>query len=728
MATPTPPPTPPDPPTAHPPVPAPAEARPAGDTPPTAAPAGASPAPAGQTPEGPLAQLLTPVSPARPTAPLGSTATLGQGTAGTPDAAKTADGKGPDPGSEGPLSALVRALASRWGRTGTTTAIKRNHAVTETRVSGNSTTTSNNNKSDRVAKNERSAQHRSNQDAKSSRDAKVADLNNKTSAQHGKSTSESKRAANSDAKRADNRDTKRSDAKDAKSSDSRAAKDDTATRASTDSRSSKGSDAKTSKSSDVKSAKADRESKPGGRSGSGADRAGDKSGTGPKPDSQGTPDRPASKPDDPGQAGAKAGKDTKPAEAKVDLAKKEKNPESGTNVAGGGPADGGSTPPRTRPAREAGYRDGKRAAGAVGHAQAYRDGVKDGWSDRQAADKAERKKMDALKLANALRPRPPLAPTMGRAGGSTADLARKEQQKPKAAPVPPKPATAPTVPVQAGGPDRRKSGVDLAKKPVVPPKPTMAPTVPAQTGGPGRPMNGVDMVKEPAERRPEPAAEKVQLGPVARSGPVATAATAVTSGGPDVVAVTAAAAVEDAVRPRPAAPAPGAPTTIAGRSAHPMSRDDAEPAEVRHVGAEVVAFTVDNGHHVLSRGEVRSLKAFERRMAEKEKQLARIAEGSKQTAAIAAGHARSAQVLLESAKKEGVGNGLVGVITRLAEQVALLRAKAEAVERDAHRGAEAVSVLVANAEMRHGGIYQAVVDSPLTTPAERTFYQDKQGG
>lgn len=129
----------------------------------------------------------------------------------------------------------------------------------------------------------------------------------------------------------------------------------------------------------------------------------------------------------------------------------------------------------------------------------------------------------------------------------------------------------------------------------------------------------------------------------------------------------------------------------------------------------------------MSRGEVRTLKQFERRLGEKKGRLSWIAGGSKAARASATEHATKAHRLAEDAKSVKGGAALIGILLRLAERAQALRGNAEEIEKQAHRGAEAVQVLAANAEIRHGGIYKAVADSPLASPGEREFYQDKQG-
>jgi len=170
------------------------------------------------------------------------------------------------------------------------------------------------------------------------------------------------------------------------------------------------------------------------------------------------------------------------------------------------------------------------------------------------------------------------------------------------------------------------------------------------------------------------------------------------------------------------APAAGSTVDLAKKPAA------AVPVQVTAVNDKAVAFTAAGGEqHTMSRGEVRTLKAFERRLAEKKAALGRIAERSKDTRVQAVDLASRAQRLSEDAKTVKGGDRIVALLGRLAERAQVLRGRAEDIEKNAQRGSEAVNTLAANAETRHGGIYRAVVDSPLTAPAEREFYQDKAG-
>lgn len=184
----------------------------------------------------------------------------------------------------------------------------------------------------------------------------------------------------------------------------------------------------------------------------------------------------------------------------------------------------------------------------------------------------------------------------------------------------------------------------------------------------------------------------------------------------------------NATKPRTPEMAPASGSTVdLAKKDIPAPSGGAEPAQVTGISDGAVSFDAAGVSHTMSRGEVRTLKAFERRMAAKAPVMQKVAEDSKTTRAKAVEHANRAQKLAEQAKDVKGGERLVAKLQALAEKSRVLRAKTEEIEKAAVRGAEAVRVLVANSNTRHGGIYRAVADSPLTKPAEREFYQDKEG-
>ena len=83
---------------------------------------------------------------------------------------------------------------------------------------------------------------------------------------------------------------------------------------------------------------------------------------------------------------------------------------------------------------------------------------------------------------------------------------------------------------------------------------------------------------------------------------------------------------------------------------------------------------------------------------------------------------RQLQILEQALAVEG-GEKLAAVLGKLRDASKAQEMKAEELHTRTTRSAEAASVVLANAETRYGGIYQAVVESPETAPAELAFYK-----
>ncbi|MEU7724014.1 hypothetical protein AB0B78_01965 [Streptomyces sp. NPDC040724] len=84
--------------------------------------------------------------------------------------------------------------------------------------------------------------------------------------------------------------------------------------------------------------------------------------------------------------------------------------------------------------------------------------------------------------------------------------------------------------------------------------------------------------------------------------------------------------------------------------------------------------------------------------------------------------AADCDVLIAEITAKGVGANLIGKCEHLKEQLDLQAAAASKLHDQIQGGEEACRTASANAEVRHGGIFRAVADSPLTKPAERDFY------
>ncbi|MFE6126744.1 hypothetical protein ACFQ6Q_00505 [Streptomyces sp. NPDC056437] len=148
-----------------------------------------------------------------------------------------------------------------------------------------------------------------------------------------------------------------------------------------------------------------------------------------------------------------------------------------------------------------------------------------------------------------------------------------------------------------------------------------------------------------------------------------------------------------------------------------------QPIGVKEVTATHVLLGDGATRSRVSRGEVRSLKNFERLLGAKADSMAKVAEATKAIKAQADERAKQATDLLETAKSVKGGEKLAAVLARLQEDAAVQSGKAEDIQKRAVRAGEGCAAVLSNVTTRYEGIYQAVVDSPETAPAELHFYK-----
>ncbi|MFF2411876.1 hypothetical protein [Streptomyces sp. NPDC058092] len=163
------------------------------------------------------------------------------------------------------------------------------------------------------------------------------------------------------------------------------------------------------------------------------------------------------------------------------------------------------------------------------------------------------------------------------------------------------------------------------------------------------------------------------------------------------------------------------PVTTATSADH--QNTDPTPIEVQSVSKTHVLLGDGSSRASMTRGEVRSLKGFERRLEERATTLANRAEQTRGLKAHAEEQAMQATRLLDAARSAEAGDKYIGTLTRLQEAAKGQAVKADEIHKQSMRGAEHCRTTLANVQTRYGGIYQAVVDSPETSPAELDFYQ-----
>lgn len=168
-------------------------------------------------------------------------------------------------------------------------------------------------------------------------------------------------------------------------------------------------------------------------------------------------------------------------------------------------------------------------------------------------------------------------------------------------------------------------------------------------------------------------------------------------------------------RPAPAIPPkPTEPPTVPAPAA---------PLKVAAVDATTIVLGPDADRASMTRGEVRTLKGFERRLTDHHGRVQAVAESTRGLGLHASLQAEQVTQLLEQAKGIKGGGKLLAKLARLQEAAQTQAALAQETHTRAVRGADATSAVLANVETRYSSIYQAVVDSDETEPAELTFYK-----
>ncbi|MFJ9988545.1 hypothetical protein ACIQUD_31810 [Streptomyces globisporus] len=164
-------------------------------------------------------------------------------------------------------------------------------------------------------------------------------------------------------------------------------------------------------------------------------------------------------------------------------------------------------------------------------------------------------------------------------------------------------------------------------------------------------------------------------------------------------------------------------TPIASSADHHTQPGTPNPIQVTGIDAKNLHLGDNAARTTISRGEVRSLKQFERRLHERLATLQKTAETTKQLQAHAEGQAQQAQNLLEQAKGVKGGDKLTSALSRLADDAKQQAVEAEEIHKRAARSADTCGAVLANVTTRYSDMYQAVVDSPETLPAELAYYQ-----
>ncbi|MEU6979587.1 hypothetical protein [Streptomyces sp. NPDC046371] len=262
--------------------------------------------------------------------------------------------------------------------------------------------------------------------------------------------------------------------------------------------------------------------------------------------------------------------------------------------------------------------------------------------------------------------------------------------------------------------DLRKT--QQAPQPTAPPKPTESPkpTGPATTPkAPAKPQPSPQ--REPAASPPKPPATPTpapKQAPPSPGGPK-------TPPAPDT-STTSPTKKDTPVKPPPV-PSPE------GSALPPTVLAPATPMFVTGITATAVTAEV-NGHSVtMPRGELRTFKGYEQRLTARRADVRQIAEEMRMLSHAADQALRDMQKLCQAAKAVNGGEKLVAKLARLEDTARLQANQAQATYERAVKAADAASAVLSNVVTRYSGIYQAVVDSDETSPAELRFYRNAQG-
>ncbi|MFD8469090.1 hypothetical protein ACFV10_28780 [Streptomyces cyaneofuscatus] len=149
-----------------------------------------------------------------------------------------------------------------------------------------------------------------------------------------------------------------------------------------------------------------------------------------------------------------------------------------------------------------------------------------------------------------------------------------------------------------------------------------------------------------------------------------------------------------------------------------------EPIQVTSIDATTLHLGDGANRPTISRGEVRSLKQYERLLAVRLTSLQAAADSTKKLEAHAEAQAQSAQNLLENAKSVKGGERLAATLARLYDSAKQQAVEAAELHKRTVRAADHCQATLANVAARYSGLYQAVVDSPETVPAELSYYKE----
>lgn len=244
-----------------------------------------------------------------------------------------------------------------------------------------------------------------------------------------------------------------------------------------------------------------------------------------------------------------------------------------------------------------------------------------------------------------------------------------------------KPSGSPTA-TPPSGPSASTAGATVPPKPTAPPKPASPPTAPPS---------------EPAASSAGPPSPPADAAPATAPAPTVPPSGAFPP--PPTITLPEQIRKDPAVQPNPPVP-------------HTATVD----AKGVHVTTAAGKSRTYSGGEVINLTQVIDLAEGAAALCQSSSETClQLVDESTQLAA-------GCEELIAEITEKGVGSNLIGKCEHLKEQLDLQAAAAKKLHEQIQGGEEACQTASANAEVRHGAIFRAVADSPLTKPAERDFY------
>lgn len=177
-----------------------------------------------------------------------------------------------------------------------------------------------------------------------------------------------------------------------------------------------------------------------------------------------------------------------------------------------------------------------------------------------------------------------------------------------------------------------------------------------------------------------------------------------------------------------------APVSLIKDAPAPRTDQDAKDTTVPPATAQPIQVTGINSGYVdlgngadrgrISTGEVRTLKALERKLNNKAGIMLQVYSAGCEIKAHANEQLKRITWWVEQAKVVDGGDDLIATLVQLEEAAQIQVQKAEEICRRAARSNDSCRALLANVEVRYGSIYQAVVDANRDKPAVMSYYRE----